>query len=220
MKRYLLSVLALTLIFALLPVSDSAAQLKWSGGVKGGINMANFSGDDADDSKMKIGAVGGAFVTVGITELFSVQVEGLYVQKGAKWEDTHDTETVETKEKNDYIEFPVLAVVSFAAAEKMNVNVFAGPAISILVSAKEEDEDIKDYLKSLDFGAAFGAGFTYAMDAFTFLLEGRYTLGLTEIHDLTDAELETFMMTENPSIKNSNISIMAGFAIPFGGAAE
>ena len=221
MKRYLISVLALTVIFALLPVSDSAAQLKFEGGVKGGIGIANWTGDDSDDHTSKIGAIGGLFVTIGINEMFAVQVEGLYAQKGAESDYVDSTGTTITeKDKFDYIEIPVLAVVSFAAAEKMNINVFAGPTLGILVSADSGGEDFKDHVKGTDFGAAFGAGFSYAMEAFTILFEGRYTIGFSSVADFSDELLAFWEMTEQPDIKTSNISIMAGFSIPFGGAAE
>ncbi len=206
MKRYLLGVLTLTVVLALLPMSSAMAQLSWEGGVKGGISMANFYGDDVEDTSMKIGAVGGAFVTANITEMFGVRLEALYVQKGAE----HDSAGVTTKAKFDYIEIPVLGVASFEAAEKMMINVYAGPALGILVSAKVEDFDVKDFTKSMDFGIAGGAGFTYAMESFTILLEGRYTLGLMTTDD-TEAEAD---------VKNGNFSVMAGFSIPFGGAAE
>jgi hypothetical protein len=206
MKRYLIGVLALTVVFALLPTSDATAQLKWEGGVKGGLSMANFYGDDIDNTSLKIGAAGGAFVTAHVTEMFGVRLEGLYVQKGAKY----DSAGVTADWKFDYIEIPLLGVASFAAAEKMMINVFAGPALGILVSAKVEDLDVKDNMKSMDFGVTGGAGFTYAMEAFTILLEGRFTLGLMSIDD-TEAEA---------NVKNMNFAVMGGFAIPFGGAAE
>lgn len=211
MKRYLMSVLALTVIFALLPMSSAMAQLSWEGGVKGGISMANMYGDDVpDNTSMKIGAAGGAFVTAHINEMLGVRLEVLYVQKGTEFEDSVGT-TVETlKLKLDYIEIPLLAVAQFEAAEKMMVNVYAGPALGILASAKAEDEDIKDFTKSMDFGITGGAGFTYAMEAFSILLEARYTLGLMTVDD-TEAEED---------VKNGNFSIMGGFSIPFGGAAE
>ncbi len=210
MKRYLMSVLALTVIVALLPMSSAMAQLTWEGGVKGGISMANFYGDDVEDTSMKIGAVGGAFVTAHINEMIGVRLEALYVQKGAEAEDSVGT-TVETvKAKYDYLEIPLLAVAQFEAAEKMMINVYAGPALGILVSAKVEDVDVKDFTKSMDFGIAGGAGFSYAMEAFTILLEARYTLGLMSLDD-TEAEAD---------VKNGNFSIMGGFSIPFGGAAE
>jgi hypothetical protein len=213
MKRYLMSVLALTLILALLPMTNAAAQMAWEGGVKGGINLAKFWGDDAEDLDYKIGAVGGAFVMANVSEMFGVRLEGLYSQKGAKA--TDDTTNIELKAKFDYIEFPVLAVLSFAAAEKMNVNVFAGPAVAFLVSAKGElaqggvavEIDVKDFVKSLDFGGVIGAGFSYDFESAKAFIEGRYTIGLISTDD-TDFDADE---------KNSALSIMGGFSIPFGG---
>ena len=109
--------------------------------------------------------------------------------------------------KLDYIEIPLFAVAEFKAAEKMMVNVYAGPSLGILASAKMEDEDIKDYVKSTDFGIAGGVGFTYDIETVKILLEGRYTLGLTSIDD----------SGEDADVKNGNFAVMAGFSIPFGG---
>jgi len=221
MKRYLIGALVLTVILALLPMSSAMAQLTWEGGVKGGLSMANFYGDDVDNTSIKIGAAGGAFVTAHITEMFGVRLEALYVQKGAKYDVTDttgtSTTTTEQKAKFDYIEIPLFGVAEFAAAEKIMVNVYAGPALGILASAKLEDYDVKDNAKSIDFGIAGGVGFTYDIETVKILVEGRYTLGLTNIWDYSDAQLEEMHLTENPSVKNGNFSVMAGFSIPFGG---
>ena len=110
----------------------------------------------------------------------------------------------------------------------MAVKLFAGPALAILVSAKGEagegdiavEVDVKDYMKSYDFGGVFGAGIAYDFGSAKFILEGRYTLGFMTSADLSPSQLEFLGLSENPDEKNSVISIMGGFSIPFGAAAE
>lgn len=52
-------------------------------GVKGGLNMASYSGDHAPDMHLKSGLVAGGFVTIP-TRLVTIQTEVLFSQKGAR----------------------------------------------------------------------------------------------------------------------------------------
>jgi opacity protein-like surface antigen len=51
-------------------------------GVKGGFNLATFSGADSKGSEYKAGFAAGALVNFGVSDNFSIQPEFLYSQKG------------------------------------------------------------------------------------------------------------------------------------------
>ena len=90
--------------------------------------------------------------------------------------------------------------------------VMAGPTVGYLLSAKVKDpdgeEDIKDDIKNIDFGLAFGGGVSLPMGNNTFFVEGRYSLGLSDINDDPN---------DDTKIKTKGIQIMAGITFPLGG---
>lgn len=187
MKRFVFLVLAAFLTFNL------AHAILPSFGVKGGVNMAKFTGSDAGDNDFKMGAVGGAFACVDLIAM-KIQPEILYSQKGAKYTILGAT----LYEKHDYVEIPVLLKFSFG---KIIVpSIYAGPAAGLLMSAKLTNGgsvDIKDEIKSTDLGLVFGAE---VKTPAKLSVEARYTMGLG-----------TFDKEGDFSVKNSAISVMLGY---------
>lgn len=145
------------------------AQLQF--GVKGGLNLANLSGD-VSDTKMKIGFMVGGFASYEVNEQLSVQPELMFSQAGCKYDIGSDTYKINL----NYIVLPVMVKYSFG-----DINLQAGPQIGFLLSAEDDGEDIKDGMKSVDFGLNIGAG--YQMDKIG--IEARYNLGLSNINDGT-----------------------------------
>jgi len=192
-------------------------------GVKGGLNLSNLTGD-VDDSKPLFGAHVGAFVEIKITDKFSVQPELLFSMQGAKQEYTYFesfegfelTETEKTTIKLGYLNLPIMA--KFYATEKFSLE--AGPQLGFLMSAKVDyeftyretfggitevetesgSEDIKDDVKSIDFGFGFGAAYKFTENLF---IGARYTLGLSSI--AKDFE------GESADIKNNVLQVSLGY---------
>ncbi len=182
-------------------------------GIKGGINLANITGDDAEDTTMKMGGVGGVFMCYNITEIFAIQPEVLFSMKGAKYDITILDETYEATMKLNYIEIPVLFKVNLPTEGKMKPSLYAGPALGILMSANAEvedvSEDIKDDMKGTDIGLLAGAGIGYQMENGSLLsFEVRYEVGMTSIADTGDSDVDV-------DVKNSVISVMVGYGFAF-----
>lgn len=196
-------------------------------GAKAGANFATLNGD-VDDTSMKVGLHVGGVAEYMINEKFSLQAELLYSMQGAKNEysesysfnDYSEIYSEEATYKLNYINLPVMAKYYLAD----NFSIVAGPQIGFLTSAKADfdetytiteggsttvetesisDLDIKDALKSIDFGLNFGLG--YKLDN-GLNFEARYNLGLMNIDDSpTEAgDPET-------SIKNGVIQVSLGF---------
>ncbi len=208
MKRF--NVLLLVILMVAFVGTTANGQLIGKG-IKAGVNLANLSGSDIEDTEMKTGLAVGGFITYGFSEMFAVQPEVLFMMKGAKFTETDPFfGDVTGKFKFNYIEIPVLVKVMIPTSGKVKPNIFAGPAVGFLMSADLEAEalgvsaevDIKDEIKSIDFGLAFGAGVGFEITQGTITLDARYTLGLTSVDD-TDDELD---------MKNGVISIMGGFS--------
>ncbi|MFA4948297.1 MAG: porin family protein, partial [Candidatus Krumholzibacteriia bacterium] len=90
-------------------------------GVKGGLNMANITGDDAEGTLMKIGGLGGVFISYDITEIFAVQPEILFSMKGTK----EDFEGTDVSTSLNYIEIPLLLKVNLPTEGAIKPSLYA-----------------------------------------------------------------------------------------------
>jgi hypothetical protein len=132
-------------------------------------------------------------------DMFGLQVEGLYTQKGLGYE----LGTAEYQYRLDYLEIPVLFRIQ--TARDRGVYALVGPAFSFNVKAEafsevDEDEttvDISEEVAGLEI--SFVAAVGYQINRF--LVEGRYMEGLTNVLD--DVDEVTY--------KSRTFAILAGF---------
>jgi hypothetical protein len=220
MKKALIT-FGIVVLFALSGVAQDDMTGLTGKGIKAGLNLADMVGDDAEGLDMKLGFGGGGFITYNFTPQFAIQPELLYMMKGPKEEVTDGVNVYEFKWKMTYLELPVLFKFTPAMEGNVKPNLFAGPAISLLLSSDLELEelsvDIKDAMRSMDFGIAFGGGLGFQMETMTITFDARYTIGLTKPVDHEEynklLELEPDdpdYLTEDPNAKNTNISILLG----------
>lgn len=148
MKKVLLSLAVLAGA-----VSAAHAQEGIRFGVKAGGSLTTLSGKDVEDISSKFGFHAGAVANFGINDMFSVQPELLYSQKGAQ-----DKDNSKVKLKLNYVDVPVLLRLN---ADGLFFE--AGPQVGFLLAAKGTDGtnslDIKEGYKSVDFGYAAGLGY-------------------------------------------------------------
>jgi opacity protein-like surface antigen len=176
-------------------------------GVKGGLNIANFSGD-VEDNSSKVGFNVGGFVEIKISDKFAVQPELLYSTQGTKFKMLEGVDSAEIKFNLEYINIPVMA--KYFVADKFSLE--AGPQIGFLTSAKADytatidgetetgDENIKKNFESVDFGLNFGAGYEFTENLSASV---RYNLGLSNIAK-TEAD-------DNTKLTNNVFSLSLGY---------
>ncbi|QBA63755.1 porin family protein [Muriicola soli] len=176
-KLIFFSVLAATALLT------SCATCNW--GIKAGPNFASVGGDDTDDLDSRFGVFFGAYTECMILDTFSVQPELIFSQQGA---DYTESEGFDGTFKFNYLNLPVMG--------KLYVNdglfVEAGPQIGYLLSAKEEfesmslsgEDDIKDDIKNIDFGANVGLGYQFDSGL---NIGARYNFGIANINDFADS---------------------------------
>lgn len=168
----------LTLAVVIFCAAGVNAQINF--GLKAGMTAANMKasgGGITVSMDTKIGFYAGALAEIGVSENFSVQPELFYSLLGSKM----NFEGISAKDDLSYINLPILAKY-----RKDGFSLFLGPQVSYLVAAKEkisgadfeddENGDIKDEMKSIDFSGVIGAGYTLA-NGFGF--DARYQLGLS-----------------------------------------
>lgn len=178
------------MLFLLMGIGQLQAQ-EWNFGIKGGINIANFTGSDADDMEMdsRIGFHAGGLIEGKFSETFGTQLEILYNSAGAKWEGLIEDEFGDELQgkltfKLDYISVPIL--VKYFPLQNMSLE--TGPQISFELNSEIEAEaegvsitlDPEDETKKVDFAWAFGIGYDLP---YGFLVQGRYYIGLSDIYD-------------------------------------
>ena len=170
-------------------------------GAKAGLNLANVSGDVEDNKSLTAFHIG-AVAEFEISDQFSFQPELVYSIQGAAYETELLGTTFEGKEVLSYLNIPLMA--KYYVAEGFSLQ--AGPQIGFLMSAKsefgDEDDDIKDDTKGVDFALGFGAG--YKMDSGLFF-DARYNLGLSDLVDERDDD-------DDNRVKNSVISLSVGYS--------
>ena len=201
MKRFAL------IMFLVMAFSVSASAEGMIFGAKGGLNLAKVYGDDVDESDFLYGGIGGAFFCYMVNDMFAVQPELLFAMKGGD-QVTSGDETGKTK--LNYIEIPVLLRLHIPTEGSLTPAVFAGPSIGFLMSAKFEDEDIKDDLKSTDFGLVVGAGLDHMLgeNGGFITFDVRYSMGLSTVVDIEGVD-------EQPDVKNMGLAFMVGYGKSF-----
>lgn len=157
MKKVLLT-MAAVFAFSFANAQDKGGSSDMKFGVKAGYINSNFTGDFEGDATSSF-YIGG-LVDFSISEKFHVQPELLYSMEGAK-----DAAV-------NFIRIPVMA--KYYVMEGLNLQ--AGPQFGFVAGGDE----IKEGLKSLDYGLGIGAGYELESGLF---FDARYNMGLADLND-------------------------------------
>lgn len=221
------------LVFILsLFMTGAIAQLAY--GPKIGLNLANHSGDDADNSKMLVAFNLGAVGNYTITDMFGVQAELLYDKKGAKYEwEGAGGNTSSAPLSLGYLSIPIMGVANFDVG---GVEVFGllGPTISFLLSAKYDGKSeydmpvwdpqqpwlppttekvkYKEWYKGTDFGLAIGAGAGIPVSTVVIRPDIRYNFGFGTIHAEPDSDSNEQQETIRNGVLSFNVTVFFGGA--------
>ncbi|PTT26322.1 PorT family protein [Chryseobacterium sp. HMWF028] len=172
MKKLILglALVAGTFTFAQKTSTSTASSSPVRFGLKAGLNISSISNSDLNS---KAGFYGGVFANIPVAQDFSVQPEVLYSGMGGKAKSNNDG-----KINMDYIAVPVMLQYNLIP----NLYVEAGPQFGFLVSAKAKSNgvsvDIKDNVKTFDFGIGLGAGYYFTQNIG---VNVRYTAGLSDV---------------------------------------
>ena len=180
---------------AIFVIANSNAQVNF--GAKAGVNFSYITGDDVDSFSGRTAFHVGFVAEIMISEQFAFQPELLYSAQGSDYDDEDFSGSVQA----DYLNIPLMA--KFYVGEGFSVE--AGPQVALLLSAKDDygdgEEDIKDFLKSTDFGVNLGLG--YKMES-GLNFGARYNLGLSNVNDSDDLDA-------GAEYKNSVIQVSVGY---------
>jgi hypothetical protein len=166
-------------------------------GPKAGVNISNFSGANYNSNTL-IGVHLGGFLSFGLGKTFAIQPEVMFSTQGSKIDDGLFPENKEFK--TNYLNIPVLVQARMPGGLYLET----GPQAGLLLTAKTDDESVKNLYNSLDWSWAFGVGIR---SKFGLGVGARYNLGLNKIRKSDNTT------TFEPDGKNSVIQVGLFFAI-------
>jgi opacity protein-like surface antigen len=194
MKKFIL----LTAAFLLFSFAYSQEKKEIYFGIKGGLNLCSITNADEDgvNSSTLVGFHVGVLGEFMLGDNFAIQPELLYSTQGVKLDFEGDKGDL----KMDYVTIPLMA--KYYVVDAFSIEL--GPQIGFLTAAKAtsggESIDVKDSMKTTDFGLNFGVGYNITEN---FNMGLRYNLGLTQIQkDLVAGESAS---------KNSVFQIALGY---------
>ena len=182
------------LIFLIFSFSQINAQL--SIGIQGGLNSAIFHiSDKSEDASLsyKNGIILGSLVNYRLNNMFSLQFEPRYTQKGEKVKVIRSFRSEGTAYFN-YLEAPIFLVIDFTESNfrpqffgGVNFGYLLSADVESIVNGKEENYDIKSDYNDIDIAIDFGLGGKLKINKLTEMLVSiRYSFGVYDISDVFD----------------------------------
>lgn len=185
-------IMILLLVAAINPV---IAQ-NFSGGLKAGVNITNFTGGSFDnvDKKALVGFHAGGFLSLRLGAI-SLQPEVLVSTAGAKFENA------DSSFRLIYLSVPVMLKYRTEGGFYLE----AGPQVGFKLNEDITGQTVGDFAKNLDLSVGSGLGFQTKGGLG---IGGRYLVGLSKVGDFEPSE------GVDPDFKNSLIQL--GISFPLG----
>ena len=177
------------LFVPLLLISVTMFAQTYQFGLKGGINVSNFTGSSLDnvDKKALVGFQGGAFLSLLMGDHFAIQPEAVFSSQGARVSTVNGDENWRVS----YLNIPVELKVRFNGGFYLE----AGPQIGFKLNETVHNQSggsAEDFAKNLDFSVNAGLGF-HGKSGLG--IGARYAVGITKVGNLEDSDFD-------PNFKN------------------
>ena len=191
-------------------------------GVMAGVSWATVNQDPEFGDvtfHYKPGLVAGVFLGFQVNDVFSVEPQAFYIQKGSKVKGTGSNSSLEGSVRISYIEVPLLGKFWFPVSNsQVRPFIFVGPAVAFKVGCTLEGEILSVTgsedcdktsvvkIKSTDFGGTVGGGIQFRAGNQIVVVDARYTHGFTDVNDSGN----------NQEIKNRAFMATVGLGFPIG----
>lgn len=190
--------------------------------VKAGANVSFMYGEDyPDNATFRAFPILGAGFGVNIVNFFSIQSELLLSVKGFKDGSLYRQLT--------YLELVLPIFKLKGPGETVSPNFYIGPAVGLLLKAKEKgdvgsgglavaDDEVDFDYTTFDFGAIVGAGLEFKAGPGRFIIDARFALGLLNVMEPEVVELPDKTKIESErEARNGAGTIMIGYGFDIGG---
>ena len=146
------------------------------------VGMIGADFNNTSDTKARVGLVVGPELEYFMTDRFSLGAGVTYSQQGAELDNSSDvTYNV------DYITMPITANYYIWKGLAVRAGVQPGFNVSAKIKHGDEKVDMGDDVKGFDFAIPVGLSYEFRH----FVIDARYTFGLTEIFDTKKVDLDS-----------------------------
>lgn len=205
-------------LFALLLLvsvhSATLAQQRFSAGPRVGVNLSKFEGDALSNS-FRPGVTAGVFLMYSSLNHFGISGDVLYSQRGASFNQLAG-QNFTNKTRINYLEIPIALRYFLTTGGGFRPNLFFGPSVAFKLNANSSSTvnnntvttDISSQVKPLELGILGGVQLNFPGffgERQRFLIDARYTYGLTNISTLPSS-----------NINNSTITVTLGYGFGVG----
>ena len=205
-------------LFFLIPVTliaqtDDSFQPEWAYGLNAGVTLSTTSFNPTIPQSSYLQYIGGVTGRYISERHWGLQLELNYSQRG--WNEYHpDDPSLQYSRQLNYLEFPLCSHLYFDMGKRFRLFFIAGPQLGFLLSENESsgrlsetEEERQLYGKKrplteeerslhhdmtverkLDWGICGGGGLELRTGIGSFLLEGRYYFGLSDIFNNSKAD--------------------------------
>ncbi|MEI9943007.1 MAG: porin family protein [Chitinophagaceae bacterium] len=168
--------------FVLMTIAATAQTAQF--GVKAGVNVSSIKVSTGSDFDSKAGLYAGGLAHIHLSRNFAIQPEVVYSMQGGK--------NGNVTRRQNYINIPVLAQYMTNTGFRLET----GPQIGFVVAAKNKvgdvETDVKDGMKTAEFGWTVGAGYLFPKTGFG--IDARYNFGITSILEAETPEARNMVL--------------------------
>ena len=222
-------------VMAFFTMSTIAQQVKV--GAIGGLNIADMDLTSAEGKNQLTTSIitpaVGVIVELGITNYVQIDFEPMYLQKGGTQMAT--SSSPDATLKMSVFEIPALVKVGFG--NTVHPYLKAGPTLGFILNSEAKMEyggavagqelktykaDYDDVLGNVDLGLTAGAGVSVKVKKASLFVEGRYSMGLTDLYKggnvvwSTGDESIQLEKSGEAKLKTKAIQVMVGVMVPIG----
>ncbi|MCL1932300.1 MAG: PorT family protein [Candidatus Azobacteroides sp.] len=180
---------------------------EWSYGVNGGVTFSKvgFNSYVSVPQTLLRQFSGGVVVRYISEKHFGIQGELNYSQRG--WKERTDSVHLNRYTRSlAYLELPVMTHIYFNLGNSVRLIFNLGPQIGYYIGAKEKEREVNDpeqdtsyydtsVQHSFDYGLKGAMGLEFRTKAGSFILDGRYYFGLSDIFN--NARADIFQASHN-----------------------
>lgn len=196
-------------------------------GFRAGASYFTVNNDEINDAaKYTMGTDFSLPVEVSISKVFSIQPELHYIQKGVEFEEKIDGQIHSLAAKTRMLELPVLLKANYGG-QRARCYAFIAPSVGYAMkqftvekigdgdkSKSDVDfvdtEDIKS--QRWEFSAVGGIGASFKAGVGSFVIDARYSFGLTD-----NTKFKTSKPDDWSKTTNRGCTLSVGYMIPIGG---
>ncbi len=194
----------------MMAIPDAAHAVSIGIGPIGGMNFGDAVVKNHDKTDMRNGLALGGRAELGVTSPYSLMIEGVYVQKGARFDvSAAPFGSIRATGDLDYLEIPLLLKAKFGAIGA-HAYAFAGPSLGINLNAKGEfgslSDTFKDDAETVVFSGDIGIGAGFRIAQYVFLTSDvRYQYAFTDALKKSVGDIDSW--------KSRDIRAMVGLLI-------